>query len=1030
MGFISICIRNPAAVAVVVAILAGLGLMSVRSLPVQLFPDIERPRLGITTAWRAASPSEMEAEILEPLEDVLQGTPGLVVMRSQANAGFSWIEMEFTLDTDMDATVLDVLNRLNRVPPLPADADPPSLNMGGAFGDDANATLIYYFVQALPGNPRPIAEYRRFIEDYVIPRLEAVPGVGGVTIGNGGGSEAELQVVFDPFLVAEYGINIPAMATTIGRPDDVSGGFVNVGRRQYMLQFEGRFEPEDLGNLILEWRDGQPVRLSDVAEIRVGEARRRDFAYQNGNPAISLRILRDNNANVLSTINAVRTVIDEMREGPFAERQLDIQQSFDPSVFIVRAISLLTGNLAIGVGLAIGVLWLFLRRPRATFLIASTIPICLLTTFLVLDGAGRTINVISLAGLAFATGMVLDAAIVVLETIVRLREQGTDVEEASEKGASEVWGALLASTATTVAIFVPVIFIKDVEGQLFADLALTIAIAVTVSLIVALTVLPAGARYFVRQRESQMERHPFWEGMANRIMALTDTPLRRWLWIGVLIVGSGVGTWAMTPSLNYLPPVKRDAVDVWFNFPDGVTIDFIDEEVAQPIQERMEPFMEGTREPALRNYYVLGWPGGGTIGARVMDQSQVNELATIMRQEVLVGLPDTQAFAQQGNLFGGFDGDGAGVALHFKSADIEAIAAVALEGQRMLRELLPVDANVRVNPNPEPAQPELRIIPNDERILEGALSRSQMANIVRAVGNGLYLGEFFDGEQRLDIILRAEDWDNPDSLGALPIATPSGAVVPLSELVTIERTVGPASINRRDKRRTISLFISQPDGMSLQDVVTLIEAEVEPRLREMLPPDGAIRYGGSADALRQAVTTMSENFVLALVLLFLLMAALFRSLTDSLLVVIAIPLATVGGMGALRLLDIISGQPLDLLTMIGFIILLGLVVNNAILLVERTRRSEDTGLSRRDAVRESLTLRMRPIFMSTLTSIFGMLPLVLMPGAGSVIYRGLAATIVGGMAVSLIFTLILLPSLLRLGESKPRTQPGAEPSAS
>ncbi len=1017
MGLIGICIRNPAGVAAALAITIVLGLMSVRSLPVQLFPDIERPTIGINTAWRAASPSEIEAEILEPLEDVLQGLPGLITMRSEAGAGFSWLNLEFGLETDMDATIIEVVSRLNRLPPLPADADPPALQMGGAFGGGPNETLIYFFVQALPGNDRPIADYRRFLEDYVIPRIEAIDGVAGVNINNGGGAEDELQIIFDPFRAAEQGIDIGTMATVVGRPDDVSGGLVDVGRRQYMLQFEGRFEPDELGNLILDWREGRPVRLQDVADIQVGQARRRDFAYQNGNPAISLQILRDNDANVLTTIDAVKDLVAELRDGPLAERGLGIDQSFDPSVFIKRAVGLLTGNLVLGIALAVGALWLFLRRPRATLLIASTIPICLLTTLFVLDMTGRSLNVISIAGLAFATGMVLDAAIVVLENIVRWREQGSDVAEASEKGAGEVWGALLASTATTVAIFVPVIFIKDVEGQLFADLALTVAIAVSVSLLVAVTILPTGARYLVRQREAQGKRHPFWERFADLLMRLTGTPWRRRAWIAFLLSGPLVATWAMTPTLNYLPPVKRDAVDVYFNMPDGITIDFLDSEVAQPVMERMQPFMDGTREPALKNYYFLGWPGGGTVGARVIDQSEVKTLERIMREEILADLPDTQAFAQQGNLFGGFE-DGSGIALHFQSRDTDAIAEVARTAQELLRDALPADANIRIQPNPDPAQPELRITPRDERILEGDLTRAQMANIVRALGNGLYLGEFFDGEKRLDIILKADDWTDPDTLGALPIVTPGGAVLPLRELVDIERTVGPSVINRRDKRRTISIFINQPDGMSLQDVITIIERDIEPQLQALLPPDGAIRYGGSADSLKQAIGTMSSNFALALGLLFLLMAVLFRSLKDSLLVVVSIPLATVGGMGALRLLDLVVDQPLDLLTMIGFIILLGLVVNNAILLVERTRRSEAMGLSRADAVRQSLTLRLRPIFMSTLTSLFGMLPLVLVPGAGSVIYRGLAATIVGGMAVSLIFTLILLPSLLRLGEAR------------
>jgi len=305
-----------------------------------------------------------------------------------------------------------------------------------------------------------------------------------------------------------------------------------------------------------------------------------------------------------------------------------------------------------------------------------------------------------------------------------------------------------------------------------------------------------------------------------------------------------------------------------------------------------------------------------------------------------------------------------------------------------------------------------------------------VGQVVRSLGDGVYIGEHFDGEKRMNIILRADGWETPEELAALPLATPSGEVVQLGELVDVQRTVGPSNMRRVDRRRTMSFNINPPDGMSLQEAITAIEEKVEPQLIAMLPDDGAIRYAGSADSLKNAIKTMSENFILALLILFLLMSALFRSMRDSILVVIALPLATVGGVLALKLMNLFMFQPLDLLTMIGFIILLGLVVNNAILLVHQTREAERNSLSRSDAVQQALNLRMRPIFMSTLTSIFGMLPLLLLPGEGSVIYRGLAVVIVGGMSVSTIFTLLLLPSLLQLGKKKLQAEQNPDPKIS
>jgi multidrug efflux pump subunit AcrB len=328
------------------------------------------------------------------------------------------------------------------------------------------------------------------------------------------------------------------------------------------------------------------------------------------------------------------------------------------------------------------------------------------------------------------------------------------------------------------------------------------------------------------------------------------------------------------------------------------------------------------------------------------------------------------------------------------------------------------------------AEPELRLKPDDRRIAELGWNRSDLGRLVRAMGDGLYVGEYFDGEKRMNIILRARQWESPEALAGMPLATPAGAMVPLSELVAIERTVGPSQLQRIDSRRTVSLDIRPPDDMSLEHVMAVIESRVEPRLRAAMPPDGSILYGGSADALKRAIRSMGGNFILALVVLFLLMAALFRSPRDSALVVLAMPLAMVGGIAALRLLNLFSFQPLDLLTMIGFVILLGLVVNNAILLVHQTRSAEREGSGRHQAVEQALLTRLRPIFMSTLTSIFGMLPLLLMPGAGSVIYRGLAAVIVGGMCVSTAFTLLLLPCFLRMGAATGGVVEGSGPRRS
>ena len=472
-------------------------------------------------------------------------------------------------------------------------------------------------------------------------------------------------------------------------------------------------------------------------------------------------------------------VVDDLNAGPLAELGYAVQKSFDPSVFIKRAIKLLTSNLLIGIMLAVGALWLFLRRARATLIIAAAIPISLMATIVMLNLFGRSINVISLAGLAFATGMVLDAAIVVLENFVRLREEGRSAMQAAETAVAQVFGALFASTVTTVAIFIPIMFFEDVEGQLFADLALTIAIAVSFSLIVAVTLLPTGARLFIKNDApiNAVKKRSFVDPIADFIMRATATNSRR---LGIVAALTGapilVG-FLLWPQLNYLPPVKRDAVDAFISFPSGASLDLVREEFAEVVVERLQPYMDGEKEPALRNYYLFTGDWGGNTGVRILDQSRIDEMVEIVNTEILAGFPDTRAFARQGDLFGNFGAQGS-IRLQLQAADYDALTAAIPTATEIVQSALP-GAQVWPNPDPQVVTPELRIIPNDRRIAEVGMTRESVARAVRALGDGAWLGEFFHQDGRIDIFLKAKEWTEPEYLDTVPIATPTGAVVPL-----------------------------------------------------------------------------------------------------------------------------------------------------------------------------------------------------------------------------------------------------------
>ncbi|WP_062265492.1 efflux RND transporter permease subunit [Endozoicomonas arenosclerae] len=999
-------ISHPSVVAIAVALVFLFGIISIRVLPIQLFPDIDRPHLSIEIFWRAAAPEEMESEIAEPLEKALKGISGLKEMDSNSGSGRVEIDLEFALNTDMQKTLLDVINRLNRVSGLPEDISGPFVN-----NNSSNDNLTFLFIQQLPGNERSIKTYQSLIDSQVKPVLESIPGVAGVAVRGEG--QRQLEIEFDAWRAAELGITIPELSQRVAAGFDVSGGTLNIGRREFKLRLAGKYEVDELGNLVVAWRNGKPVYLRDIAEVGITRGKERTLRIQNGNPAIGLQVFRESGANALEALIALKKEVVWLNEKVLKPEGILMEQSFDASVFIKRALNMVSSSLLFGILLATGILWCFLRRWRATLMIAMAIPICLMLTICLLNIAGRTLNVISLAGLAFSVGMVLDAAIVVLESIIRQREkQQESKEESAAVAAEKVWGALLASTLTTVAIFLPVLLLNDVEGQLFSDLALTIAASVAMSLIVAMTVLPAAAAAWLPEQKLTDNFQSIWEKLSALIMKLTAT-VRRRLAIIVLLMGFPVVlTEVAMPRMDYLPEVKRDAIDVWFSFTPGTSVEAVKTEIMPTLVERLAPYMKGEKEPALKNYYFILWPGGASMGVRAKDQENVKMLERLVMDEIVQGIPDTRAFGGQGNLFGGF-GNGNGVNLALLSTDLPGLYEAAAQAMPVITEKLP-GARVRPMPGLDFTAPELRLTPDDRRLAEVGWYRSNLPMVVRSLGEGVQLGEYFDGEERMDIILKGKDIHSPEVLRSTPLMTPSGSVVPLGELIEVEGLLGPATIFRIDQRRALVLSIRPPEGMTLEETLLTVESEILPIIKPMMPTDGQIKVAGNADSLKQAIGNLLNIFGFALLILLILLWGLFRSVKDALMVILTLPLATVGGVLAIHLLNLVTSQPMDLLTMVGFIILLGLVVNNAILLVHQSRTLERQGVNRTEAVHQALLTRMRPIFMTTLTSIFGMLPLLLSPTTGSEIYRGLAAVIVGGMSMSALFTLLLLPALLRM----------------
>lgn len=444
------------------------------------------------------------------------------------------------------------------------------------------------------------------------------------------------------------------------------------------------------------------------------------------------------------------------------------------------------------------------------------------------------------------------------------------------------------------------------------------------------------------------------------------------------------------------------------------------DEFAPKVIERLRPHLEGTKEPAVKYYNLSSWAGQwGVAVVYPKDPRDMDEMVRVLRDEIMTGYPDTSIFVQRGSLLS-IDGDNQReVQLFFQGPDLQALMQAAAVAMQAIPEAIP-----GTFPQPFPAlelnQPEIQLQPDEWRIARAGLDRRGVATALRAYTGGLWAGEYLDGNERLDIILKGNDWHSPEALAELPVMTPGAGIHTIGDLATIELTVGPSQLARINGRRTEQVNFEPPADMSLDEAIERVETLVEPKVREALPPNAAMTYAGSANQLHEALGAMAQNFLLAL------MAALFRSIWDSFLVMLVLPVSVAGGIVALRIVGLFGFQALDLLTMIGFIILLGLVVNAAILLVDQTRARERAGVDRREAVRQALETRARPIVLSTLTAVLGMAPLMVMPGLGAEIYRGLAAVVAGGMLLGTAFTWFLMPALLRIGEAR-GVRPAAEP---
>lgn len=1040
MNPIRVAIERPIAVMAAVLLVVMFGLLALKTIPIQLTPDVAKPVISIRTLWPGAAPAEVEREVINRQEEVLRGLEGLDEISSQAEDGSARVTLEFRVDQDMDKALLLVANRLDRVSGYPQEVDEPTLDTAGS----EDRPIAWFTISHAEGNetPRPIHTYGDFVEDVVRDRLERVPGVSKVNVF--GGSEKELEVIVDPNRMARFGLTVPAVLRALRAANvSVSAGDVEEGKRRYVVRTSGEFESVDQVNAVIVRTISDPetgslarATIGDIANVKFGYKDAGAMIRRMGQPSLAFNTVRETGANVIETMAGIRKAVDELNAHALPAEGLTLRQVYDETVYIQSAISLVQQNIWVGGTLAAIVLLIFLRSASATLIISLAIPVSVIGAFVAMAAMGRSINVISLAGIAFAVGMVVDAAIVVLENIYRLRQEGQPIKKAAFQGAHQVWSAVLVSALTTVLVFAPVLVMDLEVGQLFRDIAVAISVSVVLSLVVAITVIPAlSNRLLAGPMPDAASRripiiddfaHAFTEGAVRLTHSVVGHKGRALGLVGGIIAITVTASWAFLPKLEYLPEGNRNLVFGVVLPPPGYNLETTSaiatriENTVRPLWDsETGPESEPGQPPKMDNFFFVARRGTTFVGASAVDPARAAELIPVLREPVFKE-PGTYGFVTQPSLFGRAISSGRAIDLNISGPDLEQVLDVALQGAGKITQLFPRTDGHQFRPKPglELGAPEVRITPDPVRLADNGITARDFSETVDVFNDGARVAEITVDGKRIDLTLKGPSQEITETQGInfLPVVTASGTIVPVSSLADVSVTSGPVQILHVERQRTVTLQVRPATEMPLEAAMDILTDQVIKPLQEAgLPPGVTMQLSGTADRLTETWEHMVLDLLLAVVIVYLVMAVLFESFIYPLIILLSVPLATAGGIAGLSVLNLFSLQQLDMLTLLGFVILVGIVVNNAILLVHQTLYHWRTdGMALEAGIVAAVRNRMRPIFMSTLTSVFGMLPLVLFPGAGAELYRGLGSVVVGGLALSAVLTLAIIPPLLTL----------------
>ena len=1024
MNVIRFSIEKPVSVIVGIILVVLFGWIGLQRMPYQLSPTVIEAEITVTTVWPGATPYEIEREIIEEQEKVLKGIPNLVEMESSSFNGQGTVTLKFSIGTDVNNALLRVSNKLDEVPAYPENVEKPVISATGA----ATSPVIWMVLKTTKDNSRSTYTYRTYFEDNIRQYLERTRGVADLFIG--GGIKKEMHIVVKPERLAAFGLTITDLINILRAENiNISAGTLGLGRRDYRIRSVAEFKsPADIKNIVIRSTGLQRIRVADLADVSYGYEKLTNAMLHLGKEGIAIGVKPEPDANILELSDRLEEVVNWLNKEKLAPMNIYLDWVYDQRPYIRGAISLVRKNIMLGGTLAIIVLLIFLRSIVSTIVVAATIPISIIGTFMFMNFLGRNLNVISLAGIAFAVGMLIDSAIVVLENIDRHRNMGKSAFESAYEGTREVWGAILASTLTTIAVFLPVVFMKEEAGQLFRDIAIAVTSAVGLSLFVSVSVIPMFSKQlFTLAQRKQMSRPSksflgsvgtlIQNGMMWLVKLATGNWMTRTATVLCFSIISIYGAVLLFPKMEYLPQGNRNLIISILIPPPGLSFNER-KAIGEHIYRINKPYFSRDHNgyPGIKNMFYVGAEQLMLFGAISIHEQRAGELLPLFMRTIY-SIPGMYGVSIQAGVFQTALGRGRTIELNIGGEDLNRIVEISGMLFGAIMKEIP-NAQVRPVPSLELLFPEVRIIPDRDRLKAAGMTARDFGVAIDVLMDGREIGEFKqEGQKKIDMVLKVseENISTPEKLYSSLIAIEGGKVVPVSSLSRMQRTTGITQIRHLERQRTITLQITPPFSIPLQEAMEIVNTKIVTPLADRGLLAGVnIGQSGVADKLTEARRSFQWNFLLAAVIAYLLMAALFGNFIYPVIIMFTIPLAAGGGLLGLKLVNLgLANQPLDILTMLGFVILIGVVVNNAILIVHQALNNiRHHGMAYREAVLESTRTRLRPIYMSAMTSVIGMLPLVLIPGPGSEFYRGLGSVVLGGLAVSTVFTIFVIPALL------------------